>query len=62
LPPHLREVPSLSEPQREVVRGLVECGALWVYDRNMDSLLDLHRLPVTREGLWALLGRSAAHA
>jgi hypothetical protein len=55
LPPHLREVPSLTEDQWKVVRGLVECEALWVYGRNMDNLLDLHRLPVTREDLRTLL-------
>jgi hypothetical protein len=55
LPPHLREVPPLTEEQRKVVRALVECEALWVYGRTMDNLLDLHRLPVTREDLRTLL-------
>ncbi len=57
LPPHLREIPALSESQRQVIRGLVECEALWGYDLNMDHLLDLHQLPVTREDLRTLLAR-----
>ncbi len=57
LPPHLREIPALSERQHQVVQGFVECEALWVYSRNMDNLLDLHQLPVTREDLRTLLAR-----
>jgi hypothetical protein len=55
LPPHLRAIPLLAESQRPVIAGMVECEALWVYDRNMDWMLDLHQLPVTRESLRALL-------